>query len=40
MFGSIGEFLDAIFQALKVYLSDLNLGSIFDLLSGLVRGEK
>lgn len=37
MFQSIGELLEFIFQALKEYLNDAKMDSVFDLLLGLVR---
>ena len=40
MFEDIGAFLAAIFEALKEYLRELKLDSVFDLLIGLVRGKE
>jgi len=37
MFENIRELLEAIFEALKSYLSNARLDSVFDLLLGLVR---
>jgi hypothetical protein len=37
MFANIRELLEAIFEALKAYLNNSNLDSVFDLLLGLVR---
>lgn len=39
MFGSIREMLEAIFEALKEYLNNAKLDSVFDLLLGLVRRD-
>jgi hypothetical protein len=37
MFSTIRELLEVIFEALKLYLNDTKLNSMFDLLLGLVR---
>ena len=37
MFVNIRELLAAIFEALKAYLNEARLDSVFDLLMGLVR---